>query len=102
MTLPTSRQCLSNRWLVPLACWCRRRVISSACEKICDQHNILLVFDEVITGFGRTGSMFGADSFGVTPDLMCIAKQDHQWRDPHGRGDCQQRDLSDLYEPGDA
>ena len=44
-------------------------------REICDQHNILLVFDEVITGFGRTGGMFGADSFGVTPDLMCIAKQ---------------------------
>nr|BFE91691.1 hypothetical protein GCM10020185_22270 [Pseudomonas brassicacearum subsp. brassicacearum] len=44
-------------------------------REICDQHSILLVFDEVITGFGRTGSMFGADSFGVTPDLMCIAKQ---------------------------
>ncbi|MCB2252034.1 aspartate aminotransferase family protein [Pseudomonas chlororaphis] len=44
-------------------------------REICDQHNILLVFDEVITGFGRTGKMFGADSFGVTPDLMCIAKQ---------------------------
>jgi beta-alanine--pyruvate transaminase len=44
-------------------------------REICDQHNILLIFDEVITGFGRTGSMFGADTFGVTPDLMCIAKQ---------------------------
>ncbi len=44
-------------------------------REICDQHNILLVFDEVITGFGRTGAMFGATSFGVTPDLMCIAKQ---------------------------
>ncbi|MET3715480.1 aspartate aminotransferase family protein [Pseudomonas sp. PvP001] len=44
-------------------------------REICDQHNILLIFDEVITGFGRTGTMFGADTFGVTPDLMCIAKQ---------------------------
>ncbi|MDE1168743.1 MAG: aspartate aminotransferase family protein [Pseudomonas sp.] len=44
-------------------------------REICDQHNILLIFDEVITGFGRTGSMFGATTFGVTPDLMCIAKQ---------------------------
>ena len=44
-------------------------------REICDQHNILLVFDEVITGFGRTGTMFGATTFGVTPDLMCIAKQ---------------------------
>ncbi|QKZ02920.1 aspartate aminotransferase family protein [Pseudomonas eucalypticola] len=44
-------------------------------REICTQHNILLIFDEVITGFGRTGNMFGADTFGVTPDLMCIAKQ---------------------------
>ena len=41
---------------------------------ICDQHGILLVFDEVITGFGRTGSAFAAQSFGVTPDLMTLAK----------------------------
>ncbi|MBA1245625.1 aspartate aminotransferase family protein [Pseudomonas japonica] len=44
-------------------------------REICDQHNILLIFDEVITGFGRTGSLFGATTFDVTPDLMCIAKQ---------------------------
>jgi beta-alanine--pyruvate transaminase len=44
-------------------------------REICDQHNILLIFDEVITGFGRTGSLFGATTFEVTPDLMCIAKQ---------------------------
>ncbi|MBD1554376.1 aspartate aminotransferase family protein [Pseudomonas typographi] len=44
-------------------------------REICDQHGILLIFDEVITGFGRTGTMFGAQTFGVTPDLMCIAKQ---------------------------
>ena len=41
---------------------------------ICDEHGILLVFDEVITGFGRTGKAFGADSFGVVPDIMTIAK----------------------------
>jgi beta-alanine--pyruvate transaminase len=41
---------------------------------ICDRHGILLVFDEVITGFGRTGQAFAADSFGVTPDLMTMAK----------------------------
>jgi len=44
-------------------------------REICDQHNILLIFDEVITGFGRTGSLFGATTFDVIPDLMCIAKQ---------------------------
>ena len=41
---------------------------------ICDKHGILLIFDEVITGFGRTGTPFGAQRFDVTPDLMCVAK----------------------------
>ena len=36
--------------------------------------DILLIFDEVITGWGRTGSAFGADEFGVTPDIMTMAK----------------------------
>jgi beta-alanine--pyruvate transaminase len=43
-------------------------------RQICDQHGILLVFDEVITGFGRTGQPFAAQSFGVTPDVMTMAK----------------------------
>ena len=43
-------------------------------RSICDKHGILLIFDEVITGFGRLGSPFGALHFGVTPDLMCTAK----------------------------
>ncbi|NDL65121.1 aspartate aminotransferase family protein [Acerihabitans arboris] len=42
---------------------------------ICDAHDILLIFDEVITGFGRLGRYSGAEYFGVTPDLMNIAKQ---------------------------
>ena len=41
---------------------------------ICDKHDILLIFDEVITGFGRTGAPFGAHAFGVTPDLITMAK----------------------------
>ncbi|AFY61765.1 aspartate aminotransferase family protein [Synechococcus sp. PCC 6312] len=41
---------------------------------ICDRHGILLIFDEVITGFGRLGTAFAADYFGVTPDLMTVAK----------------------------
>jgi beta-alanine--pyruvate transaminase len=41
---------------------------------ICDRHGILLIFDEVITGFGRTGSAFAAQEFGVTPDLLTMAK----------------------------
>ena len=43
-------------------------------REICDRYHILLIFDEVICGFGRTGKQFGADSFGVTPDLMTMAK----------------------------
>ena len=41
---------------------------------ICDRHGILLIFDEVISGFGRLGTPFAADYFGVTPDLMTVAK----------------------------
>ncbi|WP_136248706.1 aspartate aminotransferase family protein [Halomonas borealis] len=44
-------------------------------REICDQHEILLIFDEVITGFGRMGSMTGAEEFGVVPDIMNVAKQ---------------------------
>ncbi|WP_158773510.1 aspartate aminotransferase family protein [Cobetia sp. L2A1] len=44
-------------------------------RELCDQHDILLIFDEVITGFGRMGSMTGAEEFGVTPDIMNVAKQ---------------------------
>ena len=43
-------------------------------REICDRHDILLAYDEVVTGFGRLGSWFGADHFGVTPDLMSLAK----------------------------
>ena len=41
---------------------------------ICDRHGILLIFDEVITGFGRLGDVFAAERYGVTPDLLCFAK----------------------------
>ena len=43
-------------------------------RELCDQHGILLVFDEVITGWGRTGQPFAAQSFGITPDLITMAK----------------------------
>ena len=44
-------------------------------REICTQHNILLIFDEVITGFGRLGKVTGSEFFGVVPDMMNIAKQ---------------------------
>ena len=43
-------------------------------REICDNHNILLIFDEVQTGYGRTGKMFGAETVGVNPDLVTLAK----------------------------
>lgn len=43
-------------------------------REICDRHGILLIFDEVITGFGRVGHAFGAQRFGVTPDMITAAK----------------------------
>ena len=43
-------------------------------RRLCDQHGALLIFDEVITGFGRLGKWFGADHYGVIPDLTTFAK----------------------------
>lgn len=44
-------------------------------REICDAHDILLIFDEVICGFGRVGAWTGAEAFGVTPDIITLAKQ---------------------------
>jgi beta-alanine--pyruvate transaminase len=43
-------------------------------REICDRHKLLLIFDEVITGFGRLGDMFAAQTFGVVPDMIVFAK----------------------------
>lgn len=45
-----------------------------ALRDVCDRHNILLIADEVITGFGRSGCMFGVRHWNVKPDIMCLAK----------------------------
>ncbi|MBN2216510.1 MAG: aspartate aminotransferase family protein [Pirellulales bacterium] len=41
---------------------------------ICDRHDVALIFDEIITGYGKTGSMFAAQTYGVTPDVICGGK----------------------------
>lgn len=55
-------------YIIPPAAWLKK------IREICDRHGILLIFDEVQTGFGRTGNWFAAQTFDVTPDIMAIAK----------------------------
>ena len=58
----------SAGWYVPPRGYLKRL------REICDKHGILLIFDEVITGFGRLGTAFGADYYGVVPDMLTFAK----------------------------
>ncbi|MFZ9297541.1 MAG: aminotransferase class III-fold pyridoxal phosphate-dependent enzyme [Hylemonella sp.] len=58
----------SAGWYVPPKGYLKRL------RDICDKHGILLIFDEVITGFGRMGTAFGADFYGVVPDMLNFAK----------------------------
>ncbi len=53
---------------------CPRPALCRGLRKICDEHGILLIADEVQSGFGRTGKFFAVEHFGVTPDILIMAK----------------------------
>jgi beta-alanine--pyruvate transaminase len=63
---------------------------------ICTANNILLIFDEVITGFGRAGANTGAEAFGVTPDIMNVAKQITNGAQPMGAV-LVKKDIYDIF-----
>jgi adenosylmethionine-8-amino-7-oxononanoate aminotransferase len=69
-------------------------------RRLCDDHGALLIFDEVITGFGRTGSWFGAQHFGVTPDLLTFAKAVTSGYQPVSGVVCSRAVCDALEEPG--
>ncbi len=69
-------------------------------RKICDENGILLVFDEVITGWGRMGAPFGAQAFGVTPDLMTMAKAITNGAQPMGAVAARQGIYDTITEAG--
>jgi len=65
-------------------------------REICDQHNILLIFDEVISAFGRVGAYTAAEKFGVTPDILNFAKQITNGVQPLG-GVLVKKEIYDLF-----
>ena len=68
-------------------------------RELCTKHGILLIFDEVITGFGRMGASFAAERFGVTPDMIVFAKGVNNAAVPLG-GVIVRRDIHDAFMTG--
>ena len=67
-------------------------------REICTKHNVLLIFDEVITGWGRMGSPFGSQEFGVTPDIMTMAKATTNGISPMGVVACKEEIYDTLMD----
>ncbi|WP_437312954.1 aminotransferase family protein [Sorangium sp. So ce385] len=72
----------------------------SRLREICDRYGVLLVFDEIVTGFGRTGQPFAAQTFGVSPDLLCVGKGISGGYSPLAAVLMSQRVAEILGEPG--
>jgi beta-alanine--pyruvate transaminase len=72
-----------------------------ALRAICTRHGLLLIFDEVITGFGRLGAMFAAEAFGVVPDMIVFAKTVSNGAAPMG-GVLVRREIHDTLMQGPA
>lgn len=66
---------------------------------ICDRHDVLLIFDEVITGFAKTGNMFAAQTYGVTPDILCVGKGISSGAVPLGAMIARE-DMAEAFEAG--
>jgi adenosylmethionine-8-amino-7-oxononanoate aminotransferase len=70
-------------------------------RKVCDKHGVLLIADEVVTGFGRTGHMFGTRLWGVKADLWCLAKGISSGYVPLGATAISKK-VADVFQGGDA
>ena len=74
-TRPISPASSSSRWCrAPAACASTTPEVLRRLRALADKHELLLIFDEIFTGFGRTGTMFACEQAGVAPDIITLSK----------------------------
>ena len=79
-----------------------RGILPYPSRQICDRYNVTLIFDEVITGFAKTGRMFAAQTYGVTPDIICTGKGISGGAIPLGADDRARGYGGSILRPGSA